>query len=137
MKDVLDLKGRLGKLDITPKVMVGGAAELIEEVAAKKLAGEEDRYSRTDLYDFQGNVDGAQKIVALLKPHLAKRDPKLMKRVEDNFAKVDKGLAKYRTPDGGFKSYDELKPNDQKALKGPITALAEDLSKLRGTLGID
>ena len=43
MKDVLDLKGRLGKLDITPKVMVGGAAELIEEVASKKHAGEQDR----------------------------------------------------------------------------------------------
>ncbi len=137
MTDVLDLKGRIAKLDITPKVMVGGAAELIEEVAAKKIGGEEDRYSRTDLYDFQGNVDGAQKIVALLKPQLTKRDPKLLKRVEDNFAKVDRGLAKYRTVDGGFKSYDELKPEDQKALKGPITALAEDLSKLRGTLGID
>ena len=137
MKDVQDLKGRIAKLDITPKQMVGGAAELIEEVASKKIAGEEDRYSRTDLYDFQANVDGAQKIVSLLKPEISKRDPKLMKRVEDNFAKVDKGLAKYRTPDGGFKSYDELHPNDQKALKGPITALAEDLSKLRGTLGID
>ena len=75
--------------------------------------------------------------MTLLKPQLGKRDPKLLKRVEDNFAKVDKGLSKYRTPDGGFKSYDALTPADLKALKGPITALAEDLSKLRGTLGID
>ncbi len=136
MKDVNDLEGRVGRLEITPKVMVGGAAELIEDVASKKISGEEDRYSRTDLVDFRANVDGAQKIVALLKDDLGMRDPDLLKRVETNFGKVDNGLAKYRLADG-FESYDKLKNDDKKALKGPITALAEDLSKLRGTLGID
>jgi len=137
MKDVLDLKGRIAKLDITPKVLVGGAAELIEEVASKKISGEEDRYSKTDLWDFQANIYGAQRIVALLRTDIKHRDPDLIQRVEANFAKVDERLAKYRTADGGFESYSALKPDDQKALKGPITALAEDLSKLRGTLGID
>ena len=136
MKDAEDLKGRLAKLDITPKVMIGGAAELIEEVASKKISGEEDRYSKTDLYDFQANVDGAQKIVSLLRTDIKAKNPELIGRIEANFAKVDKGLAKYRKGDG-FESYDALKPEDQLALKGPITALAEDLSKLRGTLGID
>ncbi len=136
MKDVLELQSRIARLEITPKVMVGGAAELIEEVASKKISGEEDRYSKTDLSDFQGNLDGAQKIVTLLAPDLRSRDPALLGRVEENFGRVDRGLAKYRTADG-FQSYDRLAPEDQKALKGPITALAEDLSKLRGTLGID
>ena len=49
--------------------MVGGAAGLIEEVAASKISGEEDRYSHTDLWDF-ANIDGAQKIVDLLRPQL-------------------------------------------------------------------
>ena len=137
MKDVNDLQGRIAKLDITPKVLVGGAAELIEEVASKKIAGEEDRYSRTDLWDFQANIDGAQKIVSLLRSDIKTKNPELLTRVEDNFGKVDKGLAKYKARDGGFVSYDALKPEDQKMLKGPITVLAEDLSKLRGTLGID
>ena len=137
MKDVNDLKSRIAKLEITPKVLVGGAAELIEEVASKKIAGEEDRYSRTDLWDFQANIDGAQKIVSLLRSDIKSRDPALLTRVETNFGKVDKGLAKYKAKDGGFVSYDALKPDDQKMLKGPITVLAEDLSKLRGTLGID
>ena len=137
MKDVDDLQGRIAKLEITPKVLVGGAAELIEEVASKKIAGEEDRYSKTDLWDFQANVDGAQKIVGLLKSDIRQRDPALLTRVEGNFGKVDKGLAKYRLAGGGFESYDKLKDEDRKSLKGPITALAEDLSKLRGTLGIN
>jgi iron uptake system component EfeO len=46
------------------------AAGLIEEVAASKISGEEDRYSHTDLWDFQANIDGAQKIVDLLRPQL-------------------------------------------------------------------
>lgn len=137
MANVLDLQGRVEKLAITPKILAGGAAELIEEVAAKKISGEEDRYSKTDLWDFQANVDGAQKIVALLRPEIAARDPNLIARIDNNFAKVDAGLAKYRELDGGFAAYDALKPEDQKALKGPITVLAEDLSKIRGTLGID
>ena len=137
MKDALELQSRTAKLDISPKVLVGGAAALIEEVASKKISGEEDRYSKTDLSDFQANVDGAQKIVTLLRGDIKAKNPELIGRIEANFAKVDKGLAKYRKEGGAFESYDALKPEDQLALKGPITVLAEDLSKLRGTLGID
>ncbi len=136
MADVEDLHKRISGLAITPKSMVGGAAELIEEVASKKISGEEDRYSRTDLFDFQANVDGAQKIVALLDPLVQKRDPALVTRVKGNFAKVDAVLGKYKTA-GGFEPYDKLAPEDRNRLKGPVTALAEDLSTLRGKLGID
>ena len=138
MADAGDLKARVAGLTITPKSMVGGAASLIEEVASKKISGEEDRYSRTDLWDFQANVDGAQKIVDLLDPLVAKRNPDLVKRVRDNFAKVDEILAKYRTSEGGgYVSYDKLSTPDRNRLKGPVTVLAEDLSTFRGTLGVD
>ncbi len=137
MADALDLQKRLGDLAITPKSMVGGAANLIEEVASKKISGEEDRYSRTDLWDFQANIDGAQKIVALVDPLVRKRNPALVTRVKGNFAKVDAVLAKYKAPKGGYVSYEKLATDDRTRLKGPVTALAEDLSTLRGTLGID
>ncbi len=136
MADVLDLQHRLGDLVITPKAMVGGAADLIEEVASKKITGEEDRYSRTDLWDFQANIDGAQKIVDLLRPLVDKRDAPLDARVRENFAKVDATLAKYRAGEG-FASYEKLTDGDRTGLKGPVTTLAEDLSSLRGTLGIN
>lgn len=136
MKDTLELQKRLADLKITPKAFVGGTAELIEEVASKKITGEEDRYSRTDLWDFQANVDGAQKIVSLLQPMLVKEDPALHKKIDANFSKVDQILAKYRTKKG-FESYEKLTDKDRLALKGPITALAEDLSTLRGLFGID
>lgn len=134
--DTVELRKRLDELELPVKNVVGGPAELIEEVASKKISGEEDRYSHADLWDFQANIDGAQQIYGLLKPLLAAQDAKLVGRIDGNFTKVDATLAKYKAGDG-FKSYDTLTGPDKNALKRSITALAEDLSKLRGTLGVD
>lgn len=134
--DVLDLQTRISELAFPPSKVVGGAAGLVEEVAASKISGEEDRYSHTDLWDFQANVDGAQKIVNLLRPLLVKDNAPLLAKVDANFKKVDTILAKYRTKDG-YETYDKLTDADRNALKGPVTALAEDLSQLRGVLGLD
>ncbi|AWN52135.1 iron uptake system protein EfeO [Methylobacterium sp. 17Sr1-1] len=135
--DATELKRRVADLAIPPARMAGGAAGLIEEVAATKISGEEDRYSRTDLWDFHANVEGSRKIFDLLRPLVAPRDPDFVARTEKNFSRVEALLAKYRTEDGGFSPYDSLSDRDRNALKGPITVLAEDLSTLRGKLGLD
>ena len=135
--DVAQLQDRIGTLNIPPAKMVGGAADLIEEVASSKISGEEDRYSRTDLSDFQANIDGAEKIVDLLAPLTIKADAARQNAIQADFAAVDAILAKYRTPDGGFKPYDALSQDDRLALQKPVTTLAESLSTLRGTLGLD
>jgi iron uptake system component EfeO len=72
-----------------------------------------------------------------LNPLIMKQDPKLSARLHENFSKVDGVLAKYRTKDGGFQSYEKLTDPDRNALKGPVTALAEDLSALKGALGVE
>jgi iron uptake system component EfeO len=135
-RDVQELQKRISDLAFPPSKVVGGAAGLIEEVAASKISGEEDRYSHTDLWDFQANVDGAQKIVDLLRPQLQKDNSALLAKVDANFKKVDTILAKYKTKDG-YQTYDKLTNADRNALKGPITTLAEDLAQLRGILGLD
>lgn len=135
-RDVQDLQKRINELAFPPGKVVGGAAGLIEEVAASKISGEEDRYSHTDLWDFQANVEGSQKIVELLRPQLQKDNAELLAKVDANFKKVNTILAKYRAKEG-FETYDKLTDADRNALKGPVTALAEDLSLLRGVLGLD
>lgn len=135
-RDVQELQKRIAELAFPPSKVVGGAAGLIEEVAASKISGEEDRYSHTDLWDFQANIDGAQKIVDLLRPQLQKENSALLAKVDANFKKVDTILAKYRTKTG-FETYDKLTAADRNALKGPVTTLAEDLAQLRGILGLD
>ncbi|MDV6318415.1 iron uptake system protein EfeO [Chromohalobacter sp. HP20-39] len=140
MMDVNDLESRVQGLTFPPAKVVGGAAALMEEVAATKVSGEEDRYSHTDLWDFQGNVDGSQKIFELFKPLVAEEDPAFVKRVEENFAAVEATLAHYRlkanNPDAGFVSYEKVSDEDRRAFVGPVTVLAEDLSTLRGKLGL-
>ena len=74
MADVLDLQKRIASLTFPPDKVVGGAAVLMEEVAATKISGEEDRYSHTDLWDFQANFDGSRKIFDLFRPLIAKDD---------------------------------------------------------------
>ena len=137
LKDVKDLQARIAELTFPPEKVVGGAAALLEEVAATKVSGEEDRYSHTDLYDFQGNIDGAKKIVDLFRPQIESQDKAFAAKVDKNFGTVDKILAKYKTPDGGFQTYDKVNENDRKALIGPVNTLAEDLSTLRGKLGLN
>lgn len=134
--DVVELQKRIKDLTVPPEKVVGGAAALLEEVAATKISGEEDRYSHTDLWDFQANVDGAKKIVELFKPLVEKEKPGLIAKVEENFKTVNDILAKYKKGDG-YESYDKLTEDDRKALAGPVTTLAEDLSTLRGVLGLN
>ncbi|CAJ0991590.1 iron uptake system protein EfeO [Pantoea sp. Nvir] len=134
--DVRDLQSRISELAFPPVKVVGGAAALIEEIAAKKISGEEDRYSHTDLWDFQANFDGAQKIVNLLRPQIQQANPQLLSKIDSNFKKINAIIKKYCFKDG-YASYEKLTRVDRNALKGPITALAEDLSLLRATLGLD
>jgi iron uptake system component EfeO len=137
MKDVNELQSRVKDLVFPPDKLVGGAAQLMEEVAATKISGEEDRYSHTDLYDFQANVDGAKQIYTLFRPLIVTKDAAYAKKVDANFDSVDRILAKYRTSAGGFVGYEKVTDNDRKAVAGPVNTLAEDLSRLRGLLGLD
>ena len=136
LADVQKLKQEIDILTFPPSKVVGGAAVLIEEVANSKISGEEDRYSRTDLSDFQANIEGAQKIIELFRPMIAEKDQALLDKTDANFKQVTDILAKYRT-EKGFQPYDKLSETDRKNLQAPINALAEDLAKLRGILGLN
>jgi iron uptake system component EfeO len=136
MANVVELNDRINKLTFPPKAVVGGAAVLMEEVAAIKISGEEDRYSRTDLWDFEANFAGSKKIFDLLRPLVEKDDPKFVAQVEANFKAVGGVLKQYQTKDGGYVSYVKLTDADRKVLSTKVNALAEDLAKLRGMLGL-
>ena len=137
LSDVQELQKRLKTLTFPPEDVVGGGATLMEEVAATKISGEEDRYSHTDLYDFQANFEGAYKIVDLLRPLITREDPAFMEKTEANFKTVFNTLKKYRTQDGGFQSYEKLTEADRRVLAGRVNTLAEDLSTLRGKFGLN
>ena len=48
-----------------------------------KITGEEDRYSKTDLWDFAANVEGAEEVIADARPRRSsKADPELLARIQ-------------------------------------------------------
>ena len=53
-----------------PAQLANGSVELLNEVASSKITGEEDRYSHTDLSDFQGNLDRRARGVQAAAPAL-------------------------------------------------------------------
>ncbi|MBB3809702.1 iron uptake system protein EfeO [Pseudochelatococcus contaminans] len=133
--DVEELNSRIAGLTFPPEKVAGGAAVLMEEVAATKISGEENRYSLKDLWDFQANFDGSRKIFDLFKPLLVNED-EFIAKVNGNFDRVYVILAQYKDGDG-FQDYDKLTEADRKVLAGAVNTLAEDLSTLRGKLGLD
>ncbi|MCQ8195370.1 iron uptake system protein EfeO [Streptomyces rugosispiralis] len=129
IKDLKDWQKRVGTADITPTGMANGAKELLDEVQTGKVTGEEERYSHTDLVDFEGNVEGAETSYKLLKPVASKNDPELAKELDKQFAAVAKLLDQYREGDG-FVSYDTVSESQRKKLSDAVNALAEPLSRL-------
>ncbi|WP_445528999.1 iron uptake system protein EfeO [Streptomyces cyslabdanicus] len=130
--DLKDWQKRVGTAEITPTSMANGAKELLDEVATGKVTGEEDRYAHTDLVDFKGNVEGAQKAYELLRPVASKNDPALAKELDKQFAALEALLDKYRTDKTSYEfvSYDKVGKGDRKELSDAVNALAEPLSKL-------
>ena len=129
LKDAKELDAKVDTLDITPKLMLQGSVDLLNEVSTSKITGEEEIYSHTDLYDFKANIEGAQKIYELFKSELEKKDKKLSSTIMDNFNKVNQLLDKYKNNDG-YKDYSAVTKEYRKALSDAVNSLGEPLSKM-------
>jgi iron uptake system component EfeO len=132
--DVRKLDDSIDGLHLQPAQIANGAVGLLDEVSSSKITGEEDRYSHTDLSDFQGNLTGAKEAFEALRPALV-RDGQtaLVKRIEARMAIVQRGLDRYRrnTP-LGFAEYSELTKRDRRQFAQRLAALAEPLSQVAG-----
>jgi iron uptake system component EfeO len=134
LQDVKQLRVKVESVDIDAKLLVTGAVELLNEVSSSKVTGEEERYSRTDLYDFAANVEGANEIFKVLKASVEKKDAALAKEIETRFGELDKALNPYRK-DKDYVLFNELKEDQIKKLSQSLDALAEPLSKMGTILG--
>jgi iron uptake system component EfeO len=129
--DVKTLQTRVTTLTFQPAQLANGAGELLNEVSTKKVTGEEDRYSHTDLWDFQANIDGARQCFDLLKPALATKNPALAQQLDARFADVVDSLQQYKQG-GGFVDYRTVSQEQRRKLADAVNALAEPLSKVAG-----
>ena len=90
--------------------------ELMDEIGASKVTGEEDRYSHTDLYDFKANVEGASAVFDSLQPILKVRAPSRRGRHHQR----DSPTCRARSPRTGQETagslYTTVKPAERRDL---------------------
>jgi iron uptake system component EfeO len=130
LADVEELQAKVKTVQLQAVQIANGANELLGEVSASKITGEEERYSHIDLVDFEANVEGSKAAFESVKPLLEdSADAELAGEVEAEFKKVEAALEPYRRGDG-FVSYTELTQSDTRKLAQSIDALAERLSEV-------
>ena len=129
--DVAKLQRLTQNVKLQPAQLANGAVDLLGEVAKSKITGEEDRYSHTDLWDFDANVAGAREAFQSLRPVLVKKDPTLASTLDSRFKAVLSALSKYQTPTG-YVDYSTVGTADRRQLTTVVNALAEPLSQVAG-----
>jgi iron uptake system component EfeO len=131
--DTKDLVTRIGEIELTLSQISNGAKELLDEVATGKVTGEEERYSHTDLWDFEANVAGAEMALEVSMGILKSKDAALLEELQSRFATLRTELDKHRL-DEGFKLYTDLSAAEVKELATLVEALSEPLSKMTAAL---
>ena len=127
LADVEELAEKVKTVELQAVQIANGANELLGEVSASKITGEEERHSHIDLVDFEANVEGSEAAFEAVKPLLEPDDADLAGEIEADFKAVFNSLEPYRTEDG-FVPYTDLTPADTKKLAVGIDTLAEKLS---------
>jgi len=134
LADVQTLEAKARTLTYKPDELANGANGLLAEVASSKISGEEDRYSHTDLSDFEANVNGAQTTFGLLAPVLRAKDASLANDINSRFDAVQKELASLKQGDA-YPSYDTVDDAERRQLSDLVAGLAKPLAKISDTLG--
>jgi iron uptake system component EfeO len=129
MENTNTLYDKTRDLTFTADQIANGSRGLLDEVAVGKVTGEEEYWSRTDLWDFQANVDGARVGFDGLRPLLQKRDAELDSQIDEKFLALQARLDTHKSGDG-FQYYNELTQPEVKALSDAVNALSEPLAKL-------
>ena len=127
--DVAAVNSVATRITLTPAQIANGAVTLLDEVAASKITGEEERYSHTDLIDFEANLEGSEAAFDAVRPLLPPSRRALGRTIEARFARVHRTLDTYRR-NGRFVSYTALRQPDTRALSQALDALAEPLSRV-------
>ena len=135
-KDLATLQTKIKSVEITPKAVALGAGELIEEVSDSKMNGEEDRYSHTDLSDFDANQTGAKQAYGYFRSIIQSKDKALATSLDQGFAAVDESLEPYEISEGVFKPFTALTAADKATMQSQLATLSENLAKVPAAIGV-
>jgi iron uptake system component EfeO len=128
--DVNTLVAKVKTIQLQPAQLANGAVELMNEVANSKITGEEDRYSHTDLSDFQGNLSGSRKAFELLVPALSETgNAPLAATIDKRFGSVQDSLDRFKRNTAlGFATYGKVTQADRQRFAAEVDSLDEPLA---------
>ncbi len=132
LADVRRLQRLVTGLIFQPTELANGAQELLDEVAASKITGEEERYSHIDVLDIANNVEGSQQAFAQLQPALERIDPSSSATIARAFVTLESLVDGYRTRanPSGYRLYGSLTRADKTSLAAAVKAVQEPLSQV-------
>ena len=82
LADVTELVAKAKAVQLNPLQLANGSKALLDEIATGKITGEEERYSHTDLWDFDANFEGSQAAIEALRPFLKAKNPTLLATID-------------------------------------------------------
>jgi iron uptake system component EfeO len=129
LADVIKLQALVKTVDLDPATIANGAVGVLSDISASKLAGEEDRFSHTDLWDIEANVVGAQAAFNAIRPLVVPRSPTLAITIDGGFEAILAALQPYQKGTG-YVLFTALTPADTQALSQPIDALTDPLTQV-------
>jgi iron uptake system component EfeO len=133
LADVTSLVDQVQRVELSADQVSAAAVTLLDDVAPRGLAGEEERYSRMDLVDVAANVQGAQMAYQSLRALVLDKDPDLVTKIDTRFMAAVQALAAYG---GGasFEDYDALSKSQVRTLTSDVNALVSPMSNVTKTL---
>ena len=133
LADVTELVTKAKSVELNPLQLANGSKALLDEIATGKITGEEERYSHTDLWDFEANFEGSKQAIAELRPYLTKKDAALVGKIDATGKTLGDLLETYRQGDG-FVLYTDLTEDDIKKLTQALDAFSENVAQVAGVV---
>jgi len=134
--DVDGLGDRLKAAKVQPSDLAANAAKLSSRMADRQVPNGENKYAKSDLTEFHGNLLGIGKLISLLKPALATASPQTAADLDEKLAAANAAVDA-TMKDGQYPHYDTIDKAGRDKLAAAFTALADALAKANASLSLN
>jgi iron uptake system EfeUOB component EfeO/EfeM len=133
--DVTGLKQQLLAQSLAPEQLTGIVIRNLRSLADVRSNGEEERYSHSDLNGFAANLEGARKVIDLLRPLLSTSAGELLQKIDAVAAEFATTLDALNT-DNGYRPYDQVQAAQRQQIADKARSLADALEGVDPALGL-
>ena len=129
LTDVTQLQALVKTVDLDPATIANGAVGVLNDISSSKTSGTEERYSHTDVWDIEANVNGVQAAWTAVKPLVVTRAAALASSIDDGLTALQAALQPFQKG-SGWVAFSTLTPADTQAIGALVDALADPLSQV-------